>query len=60
MSNKKSSEFNFYEAALVKRTDLFRNCENVVVGKEINRKVYNAISPGRYEDGKCEFWKKIV
>lgn len=32
-SNKKSSDFNFYEAALVKRTELFKNCTNVVVGK---------------------------
>lgn len=32
MSNKKSPEFNFYEAALVKRTDLFRDCTNIVVG----------------------------
>lgn len=32
-SNKKSFEFNFYEAALVKRTELFRNCINIVVGK---------------------------
>ena len=31
-SNKKSSEFNFYEAALVKQTELFKNCTNIVVG----------------------------
>lgn len=31
-SNKKSSEFNFYEAALVKGTELFNNCINIVVG----------------------------
>jgi uracil-DNA glycosylase len=32
-SNKKSPEFNFYEAALVKRTQLFKDCTNIVVGK---------------------------
>jgi len=32
-SNKKSLEFNFLEAALVKRTELFRDCTNIVVGK---------------------------
>jgi len=32
-SNKKSDKFNFYEAALVKRTELFKNCTNLVVGK---------------------------
>lgn len=33
MLNKTSSEFNFLEAAMVKRTDLFRDCTNIVVGK---------------------------
>lgn len=32
-SNKKSEEFFFYEAALVKRTELFKDCINIVVGK---------------------------
>lgn len=32
MSNKNSSDFNFYEAALVKRTELFKDCTNIVVG----------------------------
>ncbi len=52
MSNKKSSEFNFYEAALVKRTDLFRNCENVVVGKgNIDADIlFVGEAPGRNED----------
>ena len=31
-SNKKSEEFFFYEAALVKRTLLFEDCINIVVG----------------------------
>lgn len=31
-SNKKSPEFNFYEAALVKRTPLFKDCTNIVIG----------------------------
>jgi hypothetical protein len=33
ISNKKFAEFNFLEAALVKRTELFRDCINIVVGK---------------------------
>jgi len=32
-SNKKSSNFNFLEAAIVKQTELFKNCTNIVVGK---------------------------
>jgi hypothetical protein len=33
MSNKTSSEFNFLEAAMVKRTPIFEDCTNIVVGK---------------------------
>ena len=32
-SNKKSADFFFYEAALVKRSGLFEGCNNIVVGK---------------------------
>jgi len=32
-SNKESKEFNFPEADLVKETELFRDCINIVVGK---------------------------
>lgn len=32
MTNKYSDDFNFYEADLVKNTDLFENCINIVVG----------------------------
>jgi len=31
-SNKKSSEFSFVEAELVKGTELFKECNNIVVG----------------------------
>lgn len=51
-SNKKSLEFNFLEAAMVKRTDLFKNCTNIVVGKgnpdaDI---LFVGEAPGRNED----------
>jgi uracil-DNA glycosylase len=51
-SNKKSSEFNFLEAAMVKQTDLFRDCTNIVVGKgnpgaDI---LFVGEAPGRNED----------
>lgn len=51
-SNKKSSKFNFYEAALVKRTDLFKNCINVVVGAgNLNADImFVGEAPGRNED----------
>ena len=51
-SNKTSSEFNFLEAALVKRTELFKNCTNIVVGKgNINADIlFVGESPGRNED----------
>ncbi|MCR4285107.1 MAG: uracil-DNA glycosylase [archaeon] len=52
MSNKTSPEFNFLEAALVKRTDLFKNCTNIVVGKgNINAGIlFVGEAPGRNED----------
>lgn len=52
MSNKKLSEFNFYEAALVKRSGLFENCTNIVVGKgNLNADIlFVGEAPGRNED----------
>ncbi len=47
------------EAARFKQTELFEGCNNIV-GGIIDRKVYNDIPPGRYEDGNCEFWKKVI
>ena len=52
MSNKKSPEFNFPEANLAKKTDLFKNCKNIVVGKgnpdaDI---LFVGEAPGRKED----------
>jgi uracil-DNA glycosylase len=51
-SNKKNPEFNFLEAALVKRTDLFKNCTNIVVGKgNIDADIlFVGEAPGRNED----------
>jgi len=51
-SNKKSPDFNFYEAALVKRSPLFANCTNIVVGKgNKNAKIlFVGEAPGRNED----------
>ncbi len=51
-SNKKSSEFNFYEAALVKRTPLFKDCINIVIGGgNTNADIlFVGEAPGRNED----------
>jgi uracil-DNA glycosylase len=51
-SNKKSPEFNFLEAAMVKRTELFKDCTNVVVGKgnENADILFVGEAPGRNED----------
>ena len=51
-SNKKSSEFNFLEAAMVKRTDLFKDCTNIVVGKGncVADILFVGEAPGRNED----------
>jgi len=51
-SNKKSSEFNFLEAALVKRTELFEGCTNIVVGDgNLNADIlFVGEAPGRNED----------
>ncbi|MCK4997787.1 uracil-DNA glycosylase [Candidatus Pacearchaeota archaeon] len=51
-SNKKSAEFNFSEADLVKRTELFKECTNIVVGDgnpdaDI---LFVGEAPGRNED----------
>ena len=52
MSNRLSNEFNFLEAALVKRTELFRDCENIVVGKgNVAADIlFVGEAPGRKED----------
>jgi len=51
-SNKKSPEFNFLEAAMVKRTDLFKNCKNIVVGDgKLDADIlFVGEAPGRNED----------
>ena len=51
-SNKKSPEFNFYEAALIKRTPLFKDCTNIVVGRgNPNAEIlFVGEAPGRNED----------
>ncbi|NCN86517.1 uracil-DNA glycosylase [archaeon] len=51
-SNKKSPEFNFYEAALVKRCPLFKDCTNIVVGRgNKNAEIlFVGEAPGRNED----------
>lgn len=51
-SNKKSPEFNFFEAALVKRSGLFENCTNIVVGKgNLNADIlFVGEAPGHNED----------
>ena len=51
-SNKKSLEFNFLEAAMVTRTELFKDCINIVVGRgNPNAKIlFVGESPGRNED----------
>jgi DNA polymerase len=51
-SNKTSDEFFFYEAALVKRTPLFKDCTNIVVGKGNDDAdiLFVGEAPGRNED----------
>lgn len=51
-SNKKSSEFNFLEAAMVKRCPLFKDCTNIVVGKgNLHADIlFVGEAPGRNED----------
>lgn len=55
-SNKKSSEFNFLEAAMVKRTPLFKDCINIVVGKGNLKShiLFVGEAPGRREDEQGE------
>ncbi|MEK6924989.1 MAG: uracil-DNA glycosylase [Nanoarchaeota archaeon] len=52
MSNKESSEFNFPEATLVKSTEIFGLCKNIVIGKgNVNALImFIGESPGRNED----------
>ena len=51
-SNKKSSDFNFYEAVLVKQTELFKDCINIVVGVGNPEAdiLFVGEAPGRNED----------
>ena len=51
-SNKKSDEFNFSEADMVKQTDLFKDCINIVVGKgNVEADIlFVGEAPGRRED----------
>ena len=51
-SNKISEEFFFYEAALVKRSELFEGCINIVVGKGNKNAdiLFVGEAPGRNED----------
>lgn len=51
-SNRTSPDFFFYEAALVKRTDLFKDCINIVVGDgSLNADImFVGEAPGRNED----------
>jgi len=51
-SNKKNPEFNFLEAAMVKRTDLFNDCNNIVVGDgNLDADIlFVGEAPGRNED----------
>ena len=51
-SNKTSSEFFFYEAALAKKTELFKNCNNIVVGGgNLNADIlFVGEAPGKNED----------
>lgn len=52
MGNKESLDFNFMEANLVKNTDIFKNCTNIVVGKgNMNAPIlFVGEAPGRNED----------
>lgn len=52
MGNKNSGEFNFPEAELVKKTEIFANCTNIVVGKgNLNAEIlFVGEAPGRNED----------
>ena len=52
MSNKNSLEFDFPEAELVKDTELFNDCLNIVVGKgNLNADIlFVGEAPGRKED----------
>jgi len=52
MGNKDSSEFDFAEALLVKNTEIYRDCKNIVVGKgNLNAPIlFVGESPGRNED----------
>src|SRR3989338_7954320 len=52
MSNKDSTEFDFPEAEIVKSSELFKNCTNIVVGKgNLNADIlFVGEAPGKNED----------
>jgi uracil-DNA glycosylase family 4 len=52
LSNKTSPEFNFLEAALVKRTQIFKDCTNIVIGKGNPKAeiLFVGEAPGKNED----------
>jgi DNA polymerase len=52
MANKDSNEFNFPEALLVKSTEIFKNCTNIVIGKgNPNASIlFVGEAPGKFED----------
>ena len=52
MSNKFSSEFNFPEVEILRNSELFKNCTNVVVGKGNSHAeiLFVGEAPGRNED----------
>lgn len=52
MSNKDSTDFNFSEDLLVKNTEIYKNCNNLVVGKgNLNAFImFIGEAPGRNED----------
>lgn len=52
MGNKDSLDFSFPEAILVKNTEIFSNCKNIVVGKgNLNAPImFIGEAPGRNED----------
>jgi uracil-DNA glycosylase family 4 len=52
MTNKHSKKFNFKEALLIKETQLFENCTNIVVGKGNPKAniLFVGEAPGKKED----------
>ncbi len=52
MTNKNSNDFFFYEATLIKKTDLFKDCTNIVVGDgRLDANImFIGEAPGKNED----------